>query len=45
MAADNREATLDQGVRWQLTSHVSLESPLEARREASRAGAGSQPEE
>jgi hypothetical protein len=44
-AADNREATPVYGVRLQSTSHVSLESPLGARREAMHARGGSPPEE
>jgi hypothetical protein len=45
LAADSREAPTRQGVRWQPTNHVRLESPLGARREATQAGGGSQPAE
>jgi hypothetical protein len=31
LAADNREATLRQAGRWQLTNRVSIESPLGVR--------------
>jgi hypothetical protein len=44
MAADSREAAPWTGIRWS-TIHVSLESPLGARREATHAGRGSQPKE
>jgi hypothetical protein len=44
LAVDIRKAMPWHAVRWKSTSHVSLESPLGARREAAHAGGGSQPE-
>jgi hypothetical protein len=45
LAAGSREATPWYGARWQPTYHVRLESPMGARREATHAGGGPQPEE
>jgi hypothetical protein len=45
MAVDSREAAPWQGVRWQSTGLVNLESPLGERHEATQAGGESQPEE
>jgi hypothetical protein len=45
LVADIREAALGKGVCWQSTIHVSLDFSMGARREATQAGGGSQPEE
>jgi hypothetical protein len=45
LAVDISEASQGQGARWHLTNHMSLKSPLGARREATQPGGGLQPEE
>jgi hypothetical protein len=45
MAANNMEAMLGHGGRWQSYNLMSFESPFGARREAAHVGGGSQPEE
>jgi hypothetical protein len=45
LVVDSREAALGHRFRWQPANHVRLESPFGARREATQAGGGSQPEE